>query len=190
MGRLQVTDKVFPKLNSKFSEGQEYQKLKDALRVQIEYGIAKGGLIVKPYPVVRKTSVVSQQNNLMEGNQEPNKFDTNYEIEFDFIQANEFYPLAFSSSGKMTEAAFVQRKFDKNVVYSRLEYHKLEGNTVTVINKAFRANSTASGKLDYLGEDTACAELELAMGKLGELDGRQVTIDIVDSIFHRFCVGK
>ena len=32
--------------------------------------------------------------------------------------------------------------------------------------------------------------LELAMGKLGELDGRQVTIDIVDSIFHRFCVGK
>ena len=138
---------------------QEYQKLKDALRVQIEYGIAKGGLIVKPYPVVRKTSVVSQQNNLMEGNQEPNKFDTNYEIEFDFIQANEFYPLAFSSSGKMTEAAFVQRKFDKNVVYSRLEYHKLEGNTVTVINKAFRANSTASGKLDYLGEEVPLTEV-------------------------------
>ena len=44
--------------------------------------------------------------------------------------------------------------------------------------------------LEYFGEDTACSELELAMGKLGELDGRQVTIDIVDSIFHRFCVGK
>lgn len=49
---------------------------------------------------------------------------------------------------------------------------------------------SALDALDFLGEDTACAELELAMGCLGELDGRQVTIDIVDSIFHRFCVGK
>lgn len=138
---------------------QEYAKLKDALRVQIEYGIAKGGLIVKPYPVERNTSIVSQQTNIMEGNTEPKKFETKYEIEFDFIQANEFYPLAFSSSGKMTEAAFVQRKFDKNIVYSRLEYHKLEGNTVTVINKAFKANSTATGKLDYLGEEVPLTEV-------------------------------
>ena len=137
----------------------EYQKLKDALRVQIEYGIAKGGLIVKPYPVQRITSVVSQQTNIMEGNTEPKKFETQYEMEFDFIQANEFYPLAFSSSGKMTEAAFVQRKFDKDVVYSRLEYHKLEGNTVTVINKAFKANAVATGKLDYLGEEIPLTEV-------------------------------
>ena len=137
----------------------EYQKLKDALRVQIEYGIAKGGLIVKPYPVQRTTSVVSQQTNIMEGNTEPKKFETQYEMEFDFIQANEFYPLAFSSSGKMTEAAFVQRKFDKDVVYSRLEYHKLEENTVTVINKAFKANAVATGKLDYLGEEIPLTEV-------------------------------
>ena len=44
--------------------------------------------------------------------------------------------------------------------------------------------------LDVLGADLACTELELAMSKLGELDGRQVTVDVVDSIFHRFCVGK
>ena len=139
---------------------QEYSKLKEALRVQIEYGIAKGGLIVKPYPVMRKTSVVSQQTNIMEGNIEPNKFDTQYEFDFDFIQANEFYPLSFSSSGKMTEAAFVQRKFDKDVVYSRLEYHKLEGNTVTVINKAFKASSTATSKVDYLGEEIPLTDVQ------------------------------
>lgn len=48
----------------------------------------------------------------------------------------------------------------------------------------------ALSTLDSLGADTACTELELAMGSLGELDGRQVTVDVVDSIFHRFCVGK
>ena len=58
------------------------------------------------------------------------------------------------------------------------------------VNEALEHAKSALFSLDYLGEDTACAELELAMGKLGELDGRQVTIDIVDSIFHRFCVGK
>ena len=58
------------------------------------------------------------------------------------------------------------------------------------VNEALAHAQSALFSLEYLGEDTACAELELAMGKLGELDGRQVTIDIVDSIFHRFCVGK
>ena len=137
---------------------QEYGKLKDQLRVQIEYGIAKGGLVVKPYPVERKNSIVSQQTNIVTGKTEPNKFDAKYEIAFDFIQANEFYPLAFDSSGKMTEAAFIQRKIDKNVIYSRLEYHKLEGNTVTVINKAFKASANAT-KADYLGEEIPLTEV-------------------------------
>ena len=58
------------------------------------------------------------------------------------------------------------------------------------VNEALVHTKSALISLEYFGEDTACSELELAMGKLGELDGRQVTIDIVDSIFHRFCVGK
>ena len=58
------------------------------------------------------------------------------------------------------------------------------------VSEALVHTQSALVALDYFGEDTACSELELAMGKLGELDGRQVTIDIVDSIFHRFCVGK
>ncbi len=58
------------------------------------------------------------------------------------------------------------------------------------VNDALSHTKTALETFALLGSDTACAELELAMGSLGELDGRQVTIDIVDSIFHRFCVGK
>ena len=58
------------------------------------------------------------------------------------------------------------------------------------VGEALAHVQSALDALDLLGADTACSELELAMGSLGELDGRQVTIDIVDSIFHRFCVGK
>ena len=39
-------------------------------------------------------------------------------------------------------------------------------------------------------QDIAGMDLELALAALGELDGRAVSGDIVDSIFHNFCVGK
>lgn len=38
--------------------------------------------------------------------------------------------------------------------------------------------------------DATCTVLEEAMSKLGELDGREVTEDIVSHIFSHFCVGK
>lgn len=131
---------------------KQYEKLKDALRIQIEYGIAKGGLVVKPYVVQKSSPALHQETDMLTGKVTQSESEAGYEIEFDYIQANEFYPLAFDSSGKITEAAFIQRKIDKDVVYSRLEYHKLENNSVTVINKAFKASSTAT-KADYLGEE-------------------------------------
>ncbi len=39
-------------------------------------------------------------------------------------------------------------------------------------------------------QDVAGLDLELALGCLGELDGRAVSGEIVDNIFGRFCVGK
>lgn len=41
-----------------------------------------------------------------------------------------------------------------------------------------------------LPEDVACSDLESAMSALAEIDGRAVTVDIVNDIFARFCVGK
>ncbi len=58
------------------------------------------------------------------------------------------------------------------------------------IETALADVKNARAALDTFGQDTACDELVRAMGKLGELDGREVGIDVVDSIFHRFCVGK
>ena len=110
---------------------EQYQKtiIKD-IRKQLEYGIAKGGLVIKPF--IGAVGTGDQQ------------------IYMDYIQADGFYPISFDFSGRITEAAFVQRLVDKEYTYSRLEYHKLEGNSVTVINKAYRAANT-----QYTNQDTA-----------------------------------
>ena len=105
----------------------QYKKLKKQLRKQIEYGIAKGGLVIKPY-IVNSVPIDDSDETV-----------PTTEIEFDFIQADAFYPLAFNAAGKITEAAFIQTKTEKDTIYRRLEYHKWENNTVTVVNKAFKA---------------------------------------------------
>ena len=160
----------------------QYKKLKRQLRKQIEYGIAKGGLVIKPYVIVsqqqaqpqQQTGVNEQtlpqepnqenvnnpiagaqgQNNQLQNNEQqpivnPNEsrhaeiedYATYSQIEFDYIQADCFYPLAFDASGKITEAAFLQTKTEKDTIYRRLEYHKWENGTITVINKAFKSTN-------------------------------------------------
>lgn len=115
---------------------EQYKKLKKQLRKQIEYGIAKGGMVIKPYLVANKID----------------DKDTDWQIEFDFIQADSFYPLAFDASGQITEAAFVQTQVEKDVVYRRLEYHRWKNNTVTIVNKAFKSTNN-SNQGDMTGLD-------------------------------------
>lgn len=111
-------------------------KLLSQIRTQLEYGIAKGSLIIKPY--VRKMSMqdiagITQDN--------VDKIDK-YTIDFDFVQADCFYPLAFDSSHNITEVAFLQIKYDKDKVFYRIEHHKLVGSKVEINNRAFENSNT------------------------------------------------
>ncbi len=56
--------------------------------------------------------------------------------------------------------------------------------------KALNSAKSALTALNESSIDVAGTELEGVMTSLGELDGRQVGIEIVDDIFSRFCVGK
>ena len=109
---------------AKYLDLQYHKRLLPKLMQNIEYGIAKGGLIIKPYLV---------KNNIIKG--EEKKYE--YNIEFDFIQADNFYPLSFNGNDDITEAIFIQTKVKGEKTYYRVEYHKWEDNTVTIINKAF-----------------------------------------------------
>ena len=56
--------------------------------------------------------------------------------------------------------------------------------------RALELTKGALEALDTFGEDIAGSELEQAMGAIGEIDGRAVGEDVVNRIFHNFCVGK
>lgn len=77
---------------------------------------------------------------------------------------------------------------------------EIDYNSRAVLTNA-RQNASVSRALEYVRaairelesgftSDTAGLDLEAALSELSELDGRRVTEEIVDSIFHRFCVGK
>lgn len=119
---------------AEYMEDQYQTKVVDRLRSQIEYGVAKGSMIIKPYVLKSKAQDIA-------GVEDPDAPDV-YRMEFDFIQADCFYPMAFQGD-ELTEVAFVQTKVDKGVTYTRLEHHKLVGNRVEITNKAYMSNSAA-----------------------------------------------
>ena len=63
---------------------KKYAEVIEGIRIPVEYGCAKGGLIFKPYVA-------------------------NGALNVDYVQADSFYPTAFDNSGRITGAVFVQR---------------------------------------------------------------------------------
>ena len=100
------------------------QKLVLELREQLEYGVALGGFVIKPY--VTKDS------------------DDKYTLDFTYTKADKFFPFSFSTDGNVTEAAFVDQIITKDKTYSKLEYHKLVGTTLTVANYSFSLDNTGN----------------------------------------------
>ncbi len=58
------------------------------------------------------------------------------------------------------------------------------------IKKAMESVNNAINALDAFTQDIAGMDIEGAMAALGELDGRQVSEEVVKGIFSHFCVGK
>jgi A118 family predicted phage portal protein len=135
------------------------KKIVPKLRREIEYGIALGGLVIKPYVIVNNAvAPTADGENTLTLNTKLDKA----EIEFDFVYADHFYPLAFNGSGDITEAAFIEQKIDKNITYSRLEHHKYISSThqVIITNKAFKstAQTTANEGVD-LGQEISLKQV-------------------------------
>lgn len=98
---------------------ESYKKVIENIRIPVEYGCAKGGLVMKPYVADGK-------------------------IEVDFIQADKFFPTAFDETGKIRGAVFVQ-SFTKNGKYfTRLESHSFAGKEYVISNKAFCSRTRGS----------------------------------------------
>lgn len=120
-----------------------------------------------------------------------------------------------SDLGKKANTASLKDAFDETIEISAKE-HSSRSIISDTVNRLFNCGSIGSGEnaiitnarqyakvcealvcaqnalsaIDVFGVDISGAELEGAMGALGELDGRRVGIEIVDDIFSKFCVGK
>lgn len=110
----------------------QYKKLLKQIRKQIEYGIALGSLVIKPYIYVDNT------------------------IEFSFTTADNFYPISYDSTGKLTCGVFLDTYTEANTVYTKLEIHTLDivNKKITVINKVYKnekSNSRTDLDKTYLG---------------------------------------
>jgi len=98
----------------------------------IEYGNAKGGLIMKPYP-------------------------NGKELDVDYVQAGNFLPEDFDANGNITSCVFVDQRTKGDKYFTRLEWHKFNSKTseVTITNKAFRSTNESD-----IGNEIALADFE------------------------------
>lgn len=163
-----------PVERANFMNDQYQKKLISKIRTQLEFGIAKGGLIIKPYVIKQKAQAVAG----IETTQEDVK-DT-YEFGYDFVQADCFYPFAFDSNGNLSEVAFLQTKTDKDIIYTRLEYHKLVGNNVQITNRAFE---NSANNMENLGLSTSLGK-EVGLNCVPEWKNlpRDITIKNVNKL--------
>lgn len=109
---------------------ESYRAVVENIRIPVEYGCAKGGLVMKPY--------VSEGRILV-----------------DFIQADKFFPTEFDENGKIRGAVFVQTRAVGGRFYTRLEKHRFVGKTYEISNRAF-----CSTNRDYLGREVSLGEVE------------------------------
>lgn len=109
-----------------------YTKVLSDLRLkQLEYGLAKGALVLKP---VYSDGVLSVS----------------------YVQADGFFPISVdTSTGRMTSCAFINRKIDGKDWYTRVELHKFADSSVTVRNTAYKSSNE-----DILGREIPLSDVE------------------------------
>ncbi len=108
---------------------KSYQDVIANIRTPVEYGCAKGGMVMKPYV-------------------------HNGEIKVDFIQGDSFFPTDFDESGNIMGVVFVQTIAKNGEFYTRLEWHKTTKSGYEILNKAFRSKSS-----DALGREIALGDV-------------------------------
>jgi len=109
---------------------EQIQKVISSIRQQLEYGVAKGGMIIKPYISGKSIAV-------------------------DFVQADQFFPINFDEDGNITACVFSDQRTMKDKYFTRLEYHQMNGDNCLIRNKAF-----VSSTKDNLGSEVSLETIE------------------------------
>jgi len=116
-----------------------YAQMENALvniRQMVEYGLAKGGLMMKPF--------------VKGGN-----------IHVDFIQADQFYPVMFDANGTISACVFSDTRIVGRDYFTRLEYHNMTDAGCVITNAVYKSQSPNTlGSTDSLNSVAAWTDLE------------------------------
>lgn len=100
------------------------------LRRELEYGLADGSLVFKPY------------------------FDGE-KIAVDVVRGDCFTPISWDGGGRIIAAVFSQELKKEDVYYTRLEYHRIDGKRYKIENAAYKSRIRGS-----LGSPVPLSEVE------------------------------
>lgn len=89
----------------------------DEIREQMEYGVAIGGLVMKPF--VTKDGKMAVE----------------------YHKASEFIPVEFDSTGALISVIFVDKRKVNDRWYTKLEFHQMVGRSVVIRNAVFKSSS-------------------------------------------------
>ena len=109
----------------------DYQKVVDSARVFTEYGLALGGIILKP-------------------------FITKDRIEVDYITPDLYIPISFDNSGNIDHIVFIDEVQRGKFYYRRIEEHDLTGSSYIINNSCFMSQSE-----NRLGEEMPLDTLDM-----------------------------
>jgi A118 family predicted phage portal protein len=116
MARMMTIEVKATVEGSKVVDDSLQSSIMPKLRKYTEYGLAKGSLIIKP--IVTMSGLITQ-----------------------FIQADNFFPLAFDSSGNLTRCVLIEQKRSGKTIYTRMEIYNIVNGVLTVENRAFKSES-------------------------------------------------
>ena len=143
----------------------------EKLQELIEQGMALGGAAIKVWHDVRR-------------DREGNELPETGAIRLGYCMADQFVPLSWDNA-QITEGVFISRRARKGWYYTRLEWHRWDGETYTITNELYKADMQRGANADsqdILGIRCPAAELaELYPGLEPE-----TVIPVEESLFSYF----
>ena len=106
----------------------------EKLQELIEQGMALGGAAIKVWHDVRRDR---------EGNEIPDSGA----IRLGYCMADQFVPIAWDNA-QITEGVFISRRARKGWYYTRLEWHRWDGETYTITNELYKADMQRGANAD------------------------------------------
>lgn len=151
----------------------------------IEQGLALGGGVIKVWAEPERKGNAAAAGTSSAPDGAPSPEGKAFGIRLGYVMADQFVPLAWDNA-RVTEGVFISRQAKKGWYYTRLEWHRWNGETYVITNELYKADMqrgvNAGENQDILGIRCPLSELaELFPGLEPE-----TVIPVEESLFSYF----